>query len=320
MPKWDYCGQSNLLGSEGKEEDGEDIAYCKTARVLNKHLLRRPINARSRARHGEEGWRYEPRFVSKSQWYLRVEIWACQLGRKSQERRKGERERWGRGRREKGWSRILKEIWRSELPGSNGKDAVWMPARSGAEFVWSKLCMHLIKTMPLDGITDSMDMSLSKFRDLVVDRKVWHCYSPWGHKELNRNELLNWCIWPALPCELCTARQRHGKLVRGGWPRLCPAGHPCVHGTEPGRAQGMCAKSLQSCPTLWTVARQMPLSLGFSRQEHESGLSCPCSGCLPDPGIEPGSLRSPALAGGFFTTSTSWEAEEHHFLIQLKGD
>ena len=141
MPKWDYCGQSNLLGSEGKEEDGEDIAYCKTARVLNKHLLRRPINARSRARHGEEGWRYEPRFVSKSQWYLRVEIWACQLGRKSQERRKGERERWGRGRREKGWSRILKEIWRSELPGSNGKDAVWMPVRSGAEFVWSKLCI-----------------------------------------------------------------------------------------------------------------------------------------------------------------------------------
>ena len=141
MPKWDYCGQSNLLGSEGKEEDGEDIAYCKTARVLNKHLLRRPINARSRARHGEEGWRYEPRFVSKSQWYLRVEIWACQLGRKSQERRKGERERWGRGRREKGWSRILKEIWRSELPGSNGKDAVWMPVRSRAEFVWSKLCI-----------------------------------------------------------------------------------------------------------------------------------------------------------------------------------
>ena len=37
MPKWDYCGQSNLLGSEGKEEDGEDTAYCKTARVLSKH-------------------------------------------------------------------------------------------------------------------------------------------------------------------------------------------------------------------------------------------------------------------------------------------
>ena len=51
-------GQSNLLGSEGNKEDGEGAAFRKTARVLNKHLLRRPINARSGARHGEEGWHY----------------------------------------------------------------------------------------------------------------------------------------------------------------------------------------------------------------------------------------------------------------------
>ena len=50
------------------------------------------------------------------------------------------------------------------------------------------LTMHSIKIMPLDGITDSMDMSLSKLRDLVVDREAWHCYSPWGHKESGRNE------------------------------------------------------------------------------------------------------------------------------------
>ena len=105
MPKWDHCGQSNLLGSEGNKEDGEGAAYCKTARVLNKHLLRRPINARSGARHGEEGWRYGPWFVLKSQWHLGVEIWVCQRGRKSQKRRKGERRRWGRERRDKGWSR-----------------------------------------------------------------------------------------------------------------------------------------------------------------------------------------------------------------------
>ena len=49
----------------------------------------------------------------------------------------------------------------------------------------------------------------------------------------------------------------------------------------------------------WTVARQAPLSTGFSRQEYWSGLPCPPPGDLPDPGIEPG---SPALAGGFFTT------------------
>ena len=60
---------------------------------------------------------------------------------------------------------------------------------------------------------------------------------------------------------------------------------------------------------LWTVACQVPLSMGFSRQEHWSGLSCPPPGNLPDPGIEPMSLTSLALAGGFFTTSATWEAD-----------
>ena len=57
--------------------------------------------------------------------------------------------------------------------------------------------------------------------------------------------------------------------------------------------------------TLWTVAHQAPLSMGFSRQEYWSGLPCPPPGDLPNPGIKP---MSPALAGGFFTTSATWEA------------
>ena len=56
-----------------------------------------------------------------------------------------------------------------------------------------------------------------------------------------------------------------------------------------------------------TVACQAPLSMGFSRHEHWSGLPCPPPGGLPDPGIEPKSLTSPALGGGFFTTGTTWE-------------
>ena len=57
--------------------------------------------------------------------------------------------------------------------------------------------------------------------------------------------------------------------------------------------------------TLWTVAHQPSLSMGFFRKEYWSGLPCPPPGDLPDPGIEPVSL---ALAGGLFTISTTWEA------------
>ena len=53
--------------------------------------------------------------------------------------------------------------------------------------------------------------------------------------------------------------------------------------------------------TPWTVAHQAPLSMGVSRQEYWSGLPHPSPGDLPDPEIEPKSLTSPALAGGFFT-------------------
>ena len=60
--------------------------------------------------------------------------------------------------------------------------------------------------------------------------------------------------------------------------------------------------------TPWTVAYQAPPSMGLSRQEYWSGLPFPSPRDFPDPGIEPMSLESPALAGGFFTTSATWEA------------
>ena len=67
----------------------------------------------------------------------------------------------------------------------------------------------------------------------------------------------------------------------------------------------MCALSLHHVrlsAAPWTVACQAPLSMVFSRQEYWSGLPFPPPGDLPDPGTEPMSAGSPALAGGFFTT------------------
>ena len=66
----------------------------------------------------------------------------------------------------------------------------------------------------------------------------------------------------------------------------------------------MCMLSHFSCvqlfATLWIAACQAPLSMGFSRQEYWSGLPCTPPGYLPDTGIKPTSLMSPALAGRIF--------------------
>ena len=65
-----------------------------------------------------------------------------------------------------------------------------------------------------------------------------------------------------------------------------------------------CAKSLQSCLTLFDPVDCSPLSMGFYRQEYWSGLPFPSPGHLPDPGVELRSPVCPALAGGFFTTES----------------
>ena len=67
---------------------------------------------------------------------------------------------------------------------------------------------------------------------------------------------------------------------------------------------------VQFLVTLWTVACQVPLSMGFSRQEYWSGLPCPPAGDLPNPVTEPATPVSPTLTGRFFTTSTTWETPQ----------
>ena len=63
--------------------------------------------------------------------------------------------------------------------------------------------------------------------------------------------------------------------------------------------------------TLWSLAHQTPLSMGFPRQEYWSGLPFPTPGDLPDPGIELESLSSPVLAGRFFTASLDDTVQSH---------
>ena len=80
-----------------------------------------------------------------------------------------------------------------------------------------------------------------------------------------------------------------------------------IHSSNPYQNQALlCTKS---CPTLRPYGHTTRLLYpwGFSRQEYWSGLPFPTPGDLPDPGIEPESLTSPALAGGFFTSSATWE-------------
>ena len=74
---------------------------------------------------------------------------------------------------------------------------------------------------------------------------------------------------------------------------------------------------IQLCSTLWTTACQAPLSMGFSRQKYCRGLPFSPPEDLPDPGIDPSSLTSPAFADGFFTTSATWKAI-YYALVQAE--
>ena len=70
------------------------------------------------------------------------------------------------------------------------------------------------------------------------------------------------------------------------------------------RSQFTCG---QLFATRWTIAFKAPLFTGFSGQEHWNWVPFPLPGDLPNPGIKPASLKSPALTAGFFTTSATWE-------------
>jgi len=78
-------------------------------------------------------------------------------------------------------------------------------------------------------------------------------------------------------------------------------------------------KRVQLFETPWTVAPKAPLSMEFSRQEYWSGLPFPPLGDLPNPGIKPTSLASPASAGGFFTTVPPGKPQDWLYETLLKA-
>ena len=87
--------------------------------------------------------------------------------------------------------------------------------------------------------------------------------------------------------------------------------HSHIHTLTFSLAGCVCAKPLQSCPTLCDPVDCNPPGSSVHRILQARILewdAMPPPGDLPDPGIEPESLTSPTLAGGFCTTSTTWEA------------
>ena len=150
------------------------------------------------------------------------------------------------------------------------------------------------------------------------DRNLYLCFckirsafplSQWekAAQALKHYRNLNYTIILSLGCKMLLERQNQKKLYFSIIISNTNTPIPSHRGHE-GNIYiyfiYICAWAL-SCSVMsdsampWTVAHQLPMSVGFSWQEYCSGLPFPPPGDLPDPGIKP---ASPTLVGGFFTT------------------
>ena len=150
----------------------------------------------------------------------------------------------------------------------------------------------------LDGITDSMDMCLSKLLEFVMDREAW-CAAIHGV-----TKSWTWLSdWTELNCTELSPKSQLGSGRDSTQEQALLISKP-IRLTHIFYPLSKCQSESDSisCSVLWVslwphglVARQVPLSMGFLRQEYWTGLPFPSPGDLPDPETE---LRSPVLQAG----------------------